>query len=428
MRITHWRKWSGQILHRLVQRMPWYTPADTFEGGNIRNLYIETAWFGIVNGLANTFVSVYALRLGATTAQLGWLAALPALMNIVWLVPAARIIERQRRRMPIILLTGFLQRLGYLGMAAMPFLAQTHRVQSLILINTLVTIPTAVINTAVTSLIPDLVSAEDRGQVVSVRWLILSATATAAALMGGKLLDLMPVPLNYQVLFGIGTTLSLLSLYYLRRIRVSEAVRAQRVRQPGQWYSMQHLRQSLHEISAQRSFVHFAIASFVFYWGLYLPAALWSVLRVRELGASDSWVGFLAVCIDASTIVGYFFWGKVQARWGDRKLLLVTAIGTAIYAATTALAPNLVWLIPISILGGLSWAGCNLALFNQMLGVCPADHRPTYVALYTSLINVTAFVGPLLGANLANWVGLRPTFVLSGGIRLIGALLFLVLG
>lgn len=425
--MTHWRNRGGEILRRLAQRMPWYTPADTFEGSNIRNLYIETAWFGILNGLANTFVSVYALRLGATTAQLGWLAALPSLVNIVWLVPAARIIERQRRRMPIILLTGALQRLGYLAMAAMPFVMEAYRVQALIVLSALVTVPTAVINTAITSLIPDLISVEDRGQVVSVRWLILSAVATAAALLGGMLLDLMPVPLNYQVLFGVGTALSLLGLVYLRRIRVSEAVRERRARQPGQWYSMQRLRQSVHEISSQRNFVSFAIASFIFYWGLYLPAALWSVLRVRELGASDSWVGFLVMCIDASTIVGYFLWGKIQTRWRERKLLVVAAVGTAVYAALTALAPSLAWLIPVSILGGLSWAGCNLALFNRMLDVCPAEHRPTYVALYTSLINVTAFIGPLLGASLANWIGLRSTFILSGGVRLIGALLFLVL-
>jgi MFS family permease len=414
------------ILH-LGQRMPWYSSPTTVEGRNVRNLYAETAWFGILNGLAATFVSVFALRLGATTAQVGWLAALPALVNVIWLIPAARIIERHRRPVPLILVAGLLQRLGYLAMAAMPFLIISGRVEALIAINTLITLPTAIINTAITALIPDLTSPNRRGQVVSVRWLVLSAMATVAALLGGNLLDLMPVPLNYQVLLGTGAALSLLSLLYLRRIRVTRAVPAGQAAPPWQRYSWRRLRQSIAGVTSQRDFMRFTIASFVFYWGLYLPAALWSVLRVRDLGASDTWIGLIAVAIDGSTIVGYFYLGKVRARRGDRWLLVVTALGVSAYAVLTALVPTIGWMIPTSILGGLAWAGCNLALFNVLLNASPADHRPTYIALYTALINVTAFAGPLLGAALADWIGIRPAFVISGGVRVVGAVLFLLL-
>ncbi len=411
-------------IHRLGRRMPWYSPADTIEGRNVRNLYTETTWFGALNGLASTFVSVFALRLGASTAQVGWLTALPALVNVVWLIPAARIIERQRRRLPIILFTGFLQRAGYLALALMPFFVVTGRVEALIVINTLITLPTSVINTSITSLIPDLTSPERRGQVVSVRWLLLSLTATVAALGGGRFLDLVPVPLNYQILLGAGAALSLVSLYYLRRIEVPGAVLSRRTVQPRRRYSWQRLRQSLANVTAHRKFMRFTATSFVFYWGLYLPAALWSVMRVRELAASDTWIGVIALVVNASTIGGYFYWGKVRARRGDRWLLIVTAFGVTAYTLSTAAVPSIAWMIPTSILGGLTWSGCNLALFNVMLGVCPSNHRPTYVAIYTALMNVTAFAAPLLGTALSDWAGIRVTFVVASGVRLAGALLF----
>lgn len=412
------------MLHGLGQHMPWYTPGDTVEGRNIGYLYKETAWFGVLNGLTATFVSVFALRLGATTAQVGWLTALPALVNVVWLVPAARVIERRRRRLPLILLTGLLQRLGYLAMALMPFLLITGRIEALIAINTLVTLPTAVINTAITSLIPDLASPQQRGQVVSVRWLILSAVATVAALAGGKILESMPIPLNYQVLLGVGTALSLLGLHHLRRICLPDTLLDQH-RERARWrFAWRRLRQSLANVRAQRDFVRFTAAAFVFYWGIYLPAALWSVLRVRDLGASDTWIGIIALVVNASTIAGYFYWGRVAARRGNRWLLIVTSFGMALYVLTTALVPTIGWMIPTSILGGLAWSGCNLALFNVMLGACPAEHRPTYVALYTALVNVAAFAGPLLGAALSNWIGIRIAFVIAGGVRLVGVALF----
>jgi MFS family permease len=415
---------SKRSLRHIRRRLPWYADTSTVEGRNIHYLHVETAWFGLLNGLAATFVSVFALRLGASTGQVGWLTALTALVNVVWLLPAARLIERRPRRLPLIVLTGFLQRLGYLAMALMPFVVLTGRVEMLIAINTLIALPAAVINTAITSFLPDLTSPEKRGNVVSSRWLILSAMATVAALVGGRFLDLVPVPLNYQLLLGTGALLSLLSLRYLRRIEVPEAVISGRAGQPRERYSWQRLRHSLSAVFSHRQFSRFSLASFVFYWGLYLPGALWSVLRVRTLGASDTWIGLIAVVVNGTTILGYFAGGKAIARWGDRRVLLVTSLTVVLYAFTTALVPTIGWMIPTSILGGLSWAGCNLALFNVMLGVCPDDHRPTYIAFYTALMNVTAFAGPLLGAALSEWAGIRQAFVVSSGVRLLGAVFF----
>ncbi len=415
-------RWTG-ALRRLWRRMPWYVSPDTIEGRNLRNLYLDTVWFGVLSGLVATYVAVFALRLGATTSQIGWLTALPALVNVVWLIPAARLIERQRRPMPIILATGVLQRLGYLAMVAVPFLP-VGRVSALIVLGTLVAVPAAVINTAITALIPELVTPDRRGSAVSVRWLLMAAAETAAALIGGQLLGLMPVPLNYQVVIGVGTLLSLLSVRYLRRIRVPDSALRSTASLPKRKAERRSLRHTLAGVRAQRGFVRFTVASFVFYWGIYLPAALWSILRVRELGASDGWIGLIATVNSVSTIVGYLYWGKVGARRGDRWLLIVATLGVTIFAFLTALVPSIEWMIPTSILGGVAWSGCNLALFNLMLGVCPSDRRPTYIALHTSLINVTAFAGPLLGAALAGWLGLRPIFVISGALRLAGLLLF----
>ena len=406
--------------------MPWYTPANSIEARNTRALYAETAWFGILSGLTATFVTVFALRLGATTAQVGWLAALPALVNVIWLIPASRLIERHRG-LPLVLRTGLAQRLGYIAMAAMPFIIVSRRVEALIVIQALITLPTAIINTAVTAMIPDLVSAENRGQVISTRWLILAATSTLAALVGGKFLDLVPVPLNYQILLGVGSALSLLGLLSLRRMKLANRMPVRRPAAPVAGEIRSSTRSKLRSILSQRGFVRFTIAAFVFHWGLYLPAALWSVLRVRDLGANDTWIGLIAVVVDASMIAGYLLWGKVHARWGDRRLLIVSGLAVTVYTLLTALVPTIAWMIPTSILGGFSWAGCNLALFNVMLAVCPDNRRPTYVALYTALMNVTAFASPLLGATLSEGVGIRWAFVASTGLRLAGVLLFFLL-
>ena len=58
---------------------------------NIRFLYWDVGFFGVVNGVAGTFTAVFALRMGATDQQIGLLSALPALVYIFWFIPAWRI-------------------------------------------------------------------------------------------------------------------------------------------------------------------------------------------------------------------------------------------------------------------------------------------------------------------------------------------------
>jgi MFS family permease len=407
-------------LARLVSRLPWRQPRPTIEEQNLWNLYVDTAWFGVLNGIASTFVSVFAIRLGASNREIGWLAALPALINVFWLIPSARLIERQRRRLPIILWTGFLQRLGYLLIALMPLFIYSHRVEAVIILNALITLPTAIINVAVTSLMADLTSIEKRARMVSTRNVLLSFVGMVVVLGGGKLLDLIPFPLNYQLLFGLGAGTSLLSLYYLKRIQVPDAVIARHQARPKELLTLR-LRRFVRTVTGQRDFMRFAGAIFVFHWGLYLSAPLYSVYRVRDLYASDSWVGFLATVFSATTILSYLWWGKVTEKHGNRLVLIISSLGLALYPTLTGLSPRLEPLIIVSVIGGMFSASYNLSSFNFMLEVCPPERRPSYVAIYTSLVNVTACLGPLLGTFLADLSSVRIALLIAGGVRLIGA-------
>ncbi|HID63399.1 MAG TPA: MFS transporter [Anaerolineae bacterium] len=407
-------------LARLASRLPWRRPRPTIEEQNLWNLYVDTVWFGVLNGIATTFVSVFAIRLGASNREIGWLAALPALINVFWLIPSARLIERQRRRLPIILLTGFLQRLGYLLIALMPLFIHTHRVEAVIFLNALITLPTAIINVAITSLMADLTSIEKRARMVSIRNVLLSFVSMIVVLAGGRFLDLITFPLNYQLLFGLGAGISMLSLYYLKRIRVPDAVIARRQVRPRELLTLR-LRRLVRTVAGQRDFTRFAGAIFVFHWGLYLPSALYSIYRVRDLHASDAWVGLLAMVLSATTILSYLWWGKMTEKRGNRLVLIVSSLGLALYPTLTGLSPRLEPLIIVSVIGGVFSASYNLSSFNFMLEVCPPEHRPSYVATYTSLVNVTAFLAPLLGTFLADLSSVRTALLIAGGVRLIGA-------
>jgi MFS family permease len=393
---------------------------ETVEERNNWNLYLDIAWFGVLSGITSTFVSVFAIRLGASNTLVGLLVSLPALINIFWLIPSARIIERQRRRLPIIVRASFLQRLGYLLIALMPFVLRTHRPEALVALVALITFPTAIATVAFTSLLADVVPADERAQVISIRSVLVSIVSTVTVLISGKLLDLLLFPFNYQLLFGVGFAASLVSLYHVSRIQVTDAVVVEQ--QPRRKISLAtQLRRSVRQLIKQRDFVRFSASAFFFHWGLYLPSALYAIYRVRNLGASDTWIGLLSMVQNAVTIMAYLYWGRVASRKGNRFVLLISSLGIVLFPVLTGLSTRVEPLLLPSIIAGIFGAGFNLSFFNTLLEVCPQERRPSYVAINTALINVAAFLAPLLGTSLTNLLGIRNAFFIAGAVRLLGA-------
>jgi len=392
---------------------------ETVEEQNNWNLYLDVTWWGVLSGITSTFVSVFAIRLGAYNTLVGLLVSLPALINIFWLIPSARIIERQRRRLPVIVLAGFLQRLGYLLITLMPFVFRVDQPEALVGLVALVTFPTAIASLAFTSLIADVVPADKRAQVISTRNVLVSIVSTVTVLVSGKLLDLLPFPLNYQLLFGAGFVASLVSLYYVSRIRMADA-NGTESRPRHKTPLAINLRRSLKQLMSQHDFVRFSASAFVFHWGLYLPSALYAIYRVKNLGASDTWIGLLATVQNAVTIVTYFYWGRIASRKGNRWVLLVSSLGLILFPVLTGLSPRVEFLLLPSIAAGVFGAGFNLSFFNTLLEVCPQERRPSYVAINTTLINVAAFLAPLLGTSLPNLLDIRVVFFIAGALRLLG--------
>jgi len=392
---------------------------ETVEEQNTWNLYLDIAWFGVLNGITATFVSVFAIRLGASNTLVGLLVSLPALISIFWLIPSARIIERQRRRLPIIVLTGFLHRLGYLLIALMPFVFRTHRPEALVALVALLTIPAAMASVAFTSMIADVVPIDKRAHVISIRNVLVSAVSTVTVFISGKLLDLLPFPLSYQLLFGVGFVTSLVSLYYVSRIQVADVSMTQYQAQRKAPLTV-GFRRLVKRIMSQRDFVRFSAGAFVFHWGLYLPAALYAIYRVKNLGASDTWIGLLSMTDVAVTILAYFYWGRAASRKGNRLVLLLSSMGLILFPVLTGLSPRIEPLLFVSVIGGIFGAGFNLSFFNTLLEVCPQGRIPSYVAINTTLINVAAFLAPLLGTSLTNLLDIRMAFFIAGAVRLLG--------
>jgi MFS family permease len=307
----------------------------------------------------------------------------------------------------------------------MPFAPFLRQADTLVLLAALVTLPTVLFNVAFTALLADVVPADKRAGVISLRSLILSLVSTGTSLVGGWVLDRILFPYNYQILFAVAAMASLLSLPHLRRLQVADV--APTLPPPARTRFLERWRDTTRQLGKQGDFWRFAAGTFAFYWGLYLPIPLYNLYRVRELGASDAWIGLLTVAFNLSGLLPYVFWGRQASKRGNRWVLLVSTAGLSLYPTLTGLSPRVEPLLLASVWGGLFGPGFNIAVFNALLDNAPADHRPSYVGIHTTLVNFAAFLAPLLGSALAETWGVRAILIASGGVRLLGVAAMLLL-
>src|SRR3989338_4719172 len=78
-------------------------------------------FFQIFFTLTSSFLTAFALYLGAGNTYIGVLNALPFLVSSVILIPIARYSENKAARKPVLVLISFFSRIAWLGIILIPF-------------------------------------------------------------------------------------------------------------------------------------------------------------------------------------------------------------------------------------------------------------------------------------------------------------------
>jgi MFS family permease len=176
--------------------------------------------------------------------------------------------------------------------------------------------------------------------------------------------------------------------------------------------------------SENQGFFRIMVDTFVFNFGAWLVGPLYIIFFVKQLGASDGWVGLNTTLSQVGLIAGYLIWRRVTERRGFRWTLLIAILPAAAYAFLVALMPNLTLILVFGIIISFINAGVDLSHGNTFYQVCPIDRRASYMALYGTVANIGAFVAPMIGVALAAVIDIRWVLVIGGAIRLLGATMF----
>jgi len=395
--------------------------ATTTTERNAHYLATEIFWAAILSAAA-AFNAPFAMRLGATNAEIGLLSSIPALLAIVVTIPAGQFINRQARRLPLLVWSLFLHRLGFLLAIFVPWLPVPHKGTVLIWLLILFTAPAHFFNVGWGAMLADVVPEVDRARLFALRNILAASAVTGGVFVAGWWLERTAFPLNYQLMYLVGFLASLVSLYYILQLKVPEAVIAPR---PRQQVSPRSLWRGAREaFNGQPDFVRLVINTLAHGLGLWMIGPLYVIYFVRTLGATEGWLGLNGTLANLTPILGFYLGQRAIVRWGENRVLKwgISVIG--VYPLLVALTPNLTPILAWTALNGLIAPSVNLSHYAMLLKICPEGQRPVYLGVYTTIMNLGAFAMPLLGVELANRFGITPILVAGGILCLAGSSLF----
>lgn len=402
-------------------------PRDLTER-NIRNVLIDGVGVGVVTGVG-TFLPVFLARLGASSLLVGLITSLPALTGALLAVPIGRFLERQRNIVPWYSRMRVWVLWSYAIFGLLPFIIPLGAVPwTVIAIWALVTVPATIVNVAFTLVMGGVAGPRRRFYVMSLRWSSLGATTAVTVALVGLALDQLAFPLNYQVVFIGSFVGGLLSFLFSRSIQLPDNPPWQeqprpRTRRMGVW--LRSLSEAMR--TAPPAFRAYALSAFVFRSGVAMAMPLFPLYWVRTVQASDAWIGIISMAGSGVLLVAYFIWSLVTRKAGNGAVLLMTSFGIALYPLGAAATSSVLLLAVLAGLSGFFVAGNDLVNFDLVLSSAPQEHQATYVGLFQMLQNLALFLMPLIGTGLVGLIGIRGALILAGGLRLLGAGLYLIL-
>lgn len=387
------------------------------------------------------YIPLFAVAAGASPLHVSLLTAIPNLLANALQLPFGRLAELTGRNKTLWLIGVTLVRWVWLPMALLPWLV--HERQALILALLVLTalrgLGMAVAVPAWTALMADLTHRSWRGAYFAVRNILANLVALVASVAAGFVIESMGYPVGYAVAFGAAWLVGLVSLLTIlpiheRRHRTCHAegegqdperlqgpaLRRSRPLFPSDWLAGGPTRWR----REAPGFYEYAVSAFLWNTAVNLPVALFPVHFTEHLrGTAELW-GIANGATFLTTILGQRYWGRLCDRVGQRPVMIWSGLGAAMLPLWWAIIPSPGWVVAINLVGGLAWAGYNLAAFNLVLEVTPDARRPSYVAVFNLGVGIAASAGPILGGLLAEWVGTAPVMALSGVLRLASLALF----
>jgi MFS family permease len=389
---------------------------------NLKPLYARSVVNSFSTGMVSPFTGAYAVRLGASSAEMGWFQSSTNLSNNLMQVFWGRLSDRTKRRIPYVAFGTMVLSLLWIPMI---FVVNSTQLIVLLVVQALVG---SMATPAWTALLGDLVPSSRLGR-ANASMNIWSSVGSVAATMGsglimfavgGSIHQLVLIPLIVAAISGIASSLIVIKI---------------REKKNGEKLNLKENFRDIIKITSQvrksPRFFRYCYVDGIVQFFMSISWPLFSITQISVMNASMLQLALLSVGQTVVQIVFQGWAGRLADSMGRRPLLILFRFGLLTVPLAYALAPSIDSLIVTSLFWGLISALGSASQTAYLLDVSPEESRGSFIAMYNLIVGLITFAGSLVGGYLAAFtiglfgliVGLQIVYLVSSVGRGIGAAL-----
>ncbi len=398
-------RWTRELPHTLQASLRW--------------LWFDGAFALGIDSIVTTYFMLYIVALGATSAQVGLLAALSGLGAAFALLPGAMLVERIGRRKEIVLAAGgSVGRIAILLAAGLPFLARGESAVVLAIALSVLRDTSGNLSLpAWTSLVADIVPAQQRGRYFGSRTIGMTASGMITAFIAGWIINRVGGLPGYQWAFLFAFAFGAASFFCFSRIQDPSPAPPARI-------ASADASPILGSVLKHPVFLALCLHSAVWNFSLNVAAPFFNIYLVHNLQANAIQVGVLAAAGSVAGLPALRYFGPLADRWGPRRIVLITSLFIPILPLAWVFVPSPWYVLGINLLSGALWSVFSLCLLNLLLQIAPAEERARFTAVHQIVIALALALGAATGGWVVTVAGYKAVFLMSAIGRFTAALIF----
>ncbi len=407
---------------------------------NFYSMYADIAFWGILNSSTLAFLAIYATHIGATTVEIGWINAAPAIISIFFSLPFGSWME-SIPKLRALKITAVLSRLYFLPLIFIPIgLPKELQIFLIIAIVFLMNIPGAGLMVAFNSVFAEAIPIEWRGYVSGIRNGFFALVSIVVSVICGEILNRVSFPLGYILVFAFGffgAVMSTLTFWFVKPVEVLDKQTANSnalsqlalkkiklLQSPFQVY-WERYRARLHIEALTGSFRKVLFLMLIFNIAQYLIIPIFPVYTVNILGIPDGIISLGNAIFNIALFAGSTQIARLVMKIGNQRVTGLGLVFMAGYPVILAIAANSYVFLAAFIFGGFGWSLASGAMYNFVLEEAVPEARSSYLGWYNLIANMGILMGSLLGPVFGDWFGLQPTLFVGAVVRVIVGLVLL---
>ena len=358
--------------------------------------------------IGGAFLIGFALTLGANDFEIGLLASLPLLANLIQ-IAGSYIITKVGSRKKVCITYLFLHRLIWTFIAVMPLIVfREHltevRVWIFLLLLTGAGICASITGIAWTSWVADLVPSGFRGRFFSRRNMVAQVVAMVMAVIAGRFIDTWKInhtsdhmqSYGFMILFCIGIIFGIAGVMLFRKINEPK---------PEITTTSSFFKQ-LKEPFKDKNFKLFMWFSVAWGFSTGLVGPFFSVYMIKTLMIPFSVITLFGVVAGLANIAGLKIWGSLIDKVGPKPLYLICGIGGSFvpFLWIFASPENYLVIWGSNILSGFCFSGIGLSATGMMMNLAPKKNNSIYFAVFAAVTGLFGAFAPIAGGALGEFL------------------------